>query len=268
MFRVNWKAIAFCSCFLIVIATAPHPAAGFTPGNNALDFDGINDYLEVLDPISITGPFTIEAWVRVRDGAGGRICANSSGTTGYDFDIAGGSSGMYLRFGIFNQNQIKVNFDAYVGEWTHVAVIGVGEIGQNVRLYINGEVAATAVVDETLAASSTNLHIGCLTNGMYFFDGAIDELRIWRTDLDQLTLQTYMNAIVETGHPVFNFLEGHWRFDEGAGQTAASEVVGSQLDARLGEAAGEDTADPTWITSGVTPTERCSFGTVKAMYAD
>ena len=74
MFRVNWKAIAFCSCFLIVIATAPHPAAGFTPGNNALDFDGINDYLEVLDPISITGPFTIEAWVRVRDGAGEDLC--------------------------------------------------------------------------------------------------------------------------------------------------------------------------------------------------
>jgi hypothetical protein len=268
MFRVNWKAMVFCSCFFIVIAPTPQLAAGLPPGNNALDFDGENDYLEVLDPISLTGPFTIEAWVFVRGGAGGRICANSSGITGYDFDIAGGSSGMSLRFGIFNQNQIKVNFDAYVGSWTHVAVSGIGEIGKTVRLYINGELTETAVVDETLAASSTNLHIGCLTNGMYFFDGAIDELRIWRTELDQPTIQTYMNAIVETGHPVYNFLEGYWRFDEGTGQIAASEVVGSQLDARLGVGAGDDTADPIWITSGVTPTERCSFGTVKAMYAD
>lgn len=268
MIRFNWKAMVLNSCFLIVIAPAPHSVAGLPIGNNALDFDGDNDYLEVFDPISLTGPFTIEAWVLVRNGAGGRICSNTSGITGYDFNFAGGSSGMYLRFAIFNQTQIKVNFDSFVGVWTHVAVSGIGEIGQNVRLFINGELAETAVVDETLSSSSTNLHIGCLTNGMYFFDGAMDELRIWRTELDQPTIQTYMNAIVETGHPVYNFLEGYWRFDEGTGQIAASEVVGSRLDAHLGEGAGDDTADPIWITSEVTPIERFSFGTVKALYAD
>lgn len=267
MFRINWKTMVFCSCLLIVTATSPHPTAGLPSDNNSLDFDGDNDYLEVLDPIGLTGAFTIEAWVLVRDGAGGRICNNVSGVTGYDLDFYNGSSGMRLRFGIFNQNQIGIDFDPYVNSWTHIAVCGIGEIGQQIRVYINGDLAGTAVVDETLAASSVNLRIGCASGGSYFLDGAIDELRIWRTNLDQPTIRAYMNAVVESGHPVYNSLEGHWRFDEGAGQVAASQVHGGQHDARLGESASADTADPIWISSGVTPSERCSFGTVKAMYA-
>jgi hypothetical protein len=268
MFKLIRRVILFAACLLGIIAAVPRPAESLPLGNSALEFDGNDDYLEVLDPISLVGPFTVEAWVLVRAGSGGRICSNVSGITGYDFDFYSGGSGMVLRFAISNNNQISTNFDTYVGTWTHVAVSGTGEIGQGVSLFINGELAETAVIDQTLLASTTNLHIGCLTSGMFFFYGAMDELRIWRTALDQTTIQTYMNAIVETGHPVYNFLEGHWRFDEGVGQVAVSAVHGGQRDARLGENAGEDTADPIWITSGVTPSERCSFGTVKAMYAD
>ena len=268
MSRLNWKTILFCSCFLTIIAAAPHPAVGLPLGNSALDFDGDNDYLAVLDPVSLTGPFTIEAWVLVRGGAGGRICANSSGITGYDFNFYDGGSGMTLRFAISNQGQINVNFDAYVGDWTHVAVRGTGDIGQDVSLFINGELAGTEVVDQRLVASSTNLHIGCLTINKYYFDGAIDELRIWSTELDQSMIQTYMNRIVDACHPEFAALEGCWRFDEGAGQIAACEVGGGLRDARLGVNLGDDTFDPIWITSGVIPAEKCSFGRVKAMFAD
>jgi len=268
MFRLNWKTILFCSCLLTVIAVAPHPAVGLPPGNNALDFDGDDDFLEVFDPVSLTGPFTIEAWVLVHDGAGGRICANSSGITGYDFNFYSGGSGMTLRFAISNQGQISVDFDAYVGVWTHVAVSGTGVIGQDVRLFINGELAQTGVVDQRLVASTTNLHIGCLTIDMYYFDGAMDELRIWNAELDQSTMQTNMNRIVDACHPEYAALKGCWCFDEGAGQIAASVVGGCQLDGYLGVNLGDDISDPVWITSGVTPAEKCSFGKVKAMYAD
>jgi hypothetical protein len=75
-----------------------------------------------------------------------------------------------------------------------------------------------------------------------------------------------MNRSVNAGHPAYGALEGYWRFDEGAGQTAVSEVGGGQCDARLGVDIGEDAADPTWITSGVTSVETWSLGRLKAVY--
>ena len=47
MFRPNWQAILFCSCFLTIIATALHPAVGQPPENFALNFDGAMDELRI-----------------------------------------------------------------------------------------------------------------------------------------------------------------------------------------------------------------------------
>lgn len=261
MLRLNSCVCACAGIALMIGAMAPSPAEGQPPIHYALDFDGVDDYAEVSDPVSLTGPFTIEAWVFYRGGSG-RICANSMGITGYDFDIANSR----LRFAISNQNQISTDFGAYVGQWTHVAVRGIGEIGADVSLFINGELAATATIDDTLVASTTNLHIGCLTIGMYFLDGALDELRVWNAELDESTIQAYMHATVDAGHPRYASLQGYWCFDEAGGQVATCQVGGGMRDARLGADPAEDDADPVWVASGVLPIETVRFGDVKAEY--
>lgn len=79
---------------LLTLGIMSSPALGLPAGNNALDFDGVNDYVEVADPVDVIGPLTIEAWILVRDATtGGRIVTNTWNNTGYDLNIYDGGSG-------------------------------------------------------------------------------------------------------------------------------------------------------------------------------
>ena len=65
-------------------------------------------------------------------------------------------------------------------------------------------------------------------------------------------------------HPSYGSIEGYWTFDEGGGQTAASEVGSPDRDARLGATGGAEATDPAWqAEESPVPVERTSFGRVK-----
>ncbi len=77
-----------------------------------------------------------------------------------------------------------------------------------------------------------------------FFDGDIDELRIWNTMRSSSDIASDMYV-----HPpmLASGMVALWTFDEGTGQIA-HDATGSH-DAVLGTSANSDASDPTWITS-------------------
>jgi len=234
--------------------------------NHALDFDGTNDYVEVPDPVNLDGVFTLEAWVLVRTATmGGRIISNRAGADGYTLDVFDDDVDIELRLALNGGNAVTADFASHMNQWTHVAVTWAGTTDITARAFINGQLAGENGFGGTINPSPGNLMIGTM-QGAFLFDGLIDEVRIWSTEIEEGTIEAWMDRAVTDDHPARDALEGYWRFDEGSGQVASSEVNSPALDGELGSTPGADDNDPTWAASGATPVREISVGRLKERY--
>lgn len=157
--------------------------------SRSLSLDGAGSYVEVpsSESLNITGPLTVEAWVKI----------NSSGrlrgiVERYNW-LNTPDGGFALRLTADNKIQfhtVRSNTEAAgvqggtslsVGTWHHVA--GVFDGGQ-IKVYVDGKLDGAVNTAVAPAAGTTSLKIGVpghryygdTTN--YFFDGLIDEVRV------------------------------------------------------------------------------------------
>jgi hypothetical protein len=75
--------------------------------------------------------------------------------------------------------------------WTHLALT---YDGANLRLYVNGVLSQTTALSGAIAASTGVLHIGGDSVWGEYFQGLIDEARIYNRALSQSEIQTAMNT--------------------------------------------------------------------------
>lgn len=163
------------------------------PFNNSLNFDGTNDYVEI--PKNFQDDFTIEYWMRTTQtgGAGGQWY---SGQGLVDGELGGvrndfGTSlvGSKLAFGIGNPDvTIFSTSNVNTGNWVHVAVTWKRSTGE-MKLYINGTLEATGTSGTGIRDQSTILRVGSQLAGVGYFNGTIDDLRIWSVVRTQSEIQ-------------------------------------------------------------------------------
>jgi len=153
----------------------------------ALDFDGVNDYVEVSDSASldITGQIAVVAWIK-RDVTGVRhdIVAKHTGTTPYyGFHLTIGPANN-VGLGLTISNSWEQSTAGYIGSgaWHHIA--GTYD-GTEMRTYIDGELVGSNTVVGSIATNGRNLYIGRTdpTHGGNFVDGMIDDVRIYNRAL-------------------------------------------------------------------------------------
>jgi hypothetical protein len=201
------------------------PVTDNFPGT-ALSFDGTTNSVNCGNAagLNITGAITIEAWIN----------ANTWRTNYEDGTIVGkdnGTAGYVLRCG--NNGRLDFNFHndpdnhevlsepiMSTGVWTHVA--GVSD-GSTFSIYINGKLARQQANSGPIGVSSQSLLIGNSPGyPTRFFDGKIDEVRIWNVARTAAQIQSDMlNTLAgtETG------LVSYWQFNDGSG-TTLTDVVG------------------------------------------
>jgi len=228
---------------------------------HALDFDGTDDWVMVDDPVNVTGPLTLEAWIRCDVADGGRIVSNRFGPNGYEMDV---SSSNRLRFTVNGSAEGGCDITAHVGEWTHVAVTWEGPSTGAIVIYVNGEIEDENSRTLPMTDATSHLAVGVAAWGSYFFDGAIDEVRVFDTVLDQETIRVWMTRRIDAGHPQYAHLQAAWSFEENGGQVAVDLVSG--LEGRLGDAPEADDGDPAWVASGMVARENATWGEMKALY--
>ena len=101
------------------------------------------------------------------------------------------------------------------GEWHHVAMTYDGE---KLTFYLDGEPDGGGLLPGPLVPNSNNLFIGAdFPGGDEFWDGALDEVKIWNVALKQTHVQASMNGAAA---PLAKNLVGFWRFNEGDGDIA------------------------------------------------
>ncbi|MFK5971619.1 MAG: choice-of-anchor Q domain-containing protein, partial [Candidatus Marithrix sp.] len=225
---INGNAIEFSNINLtdsqyFSLAYNNVPSTGF---NTTLEFDGLNDYVNVGSGINLANQsFTIEAWAK----------HDSSGS---DFIIYQGSSGnnQALHFGFRDNNKFTCAFygndlnttDTYNdNDWHHWACSY--DVDTNERIiYRDGIIVAQDTTTENFQGNG-NLYIGRYSQTSDYYHGSLDEVKIWNVVRSPTEIQTsYTTTIAGTEANLI----GYWNFEEGSG-TTTSDISSNSNDGTL-----------------------------------
>jgi hypothetical protein len=163
----------------------------------ALSFDGINDIVTIADhnSLDLTTGMTLEAWVRPASTASWRtvMVKNVSGGMAYSLFTSDASSlpAGYVR----TSSDLNVTGTAALGvnAWTHIALT---YDGTTLRLYVGGAQVGSRAVSGSMAVTTGVLTLGGNSLALGYFQGLMDDVRIYNRALTQLEIQTDMTTAV------------------------------------------------------------------------
>ena len=215
-------------CFCLLPFAFPNMALAQGAGN-ARDFDGIDDYVNCGndESLDITAAITVEAWVkRASIDSWHRIVYRlQDNDNGYQLAWSGDNDLelSILLEGIEYNKQTTIKYED-TDTWFHVA--GVIDASHTITLYVNGESVEVNDGGATFINDHFGTWIGSKSGAEAFFDGTIDEVRIWNVARTEAQIQANMcKKLVgdEEG------LVGYWRFDESSGTSCTDSSPNSNI---------------------------------------
>ncbi|CAN5358592.1 hypothetical protein BH09BAC5_BH09BAC5_02230 [soil metagenome] len=251
---------------------SPTNTAGIQTGNGAaaitvltvagaaLNFDGINDYVDCGNSpsLQITGnAITLEAWVYVTAWAGsfndGSIINKEQNSPDNGYMLRCGNNGtVSFNIGIAGtwHEIISPSSSFPLSTWTHICGTYNGAV-QN--LYINGVLVATQATSGNIGNSAVNLYLGnSQNNPSRLLTGSIDEVRIWNRGLCQSEISNNRNCEIPT---TGSGLVANYHFNQGIsggsnpGVTTLTDASASANNGTLNNF-GLNGATSNWIAPG------------------
>jgi hypothetical protein len=209
---------------LIIIGTAvlaaitlftgsPRAPAQTGPGY-ALSFNGTNSYVAVNAqnvPIG-NSDYSLEAWILPNSmGNYGIIGWGTYGTTNQVNSLSLRTNGLANSWW---GNDLVATNTGLAGAWHHVAATF---DGTSRKIYLDGVLVASNSPANHNVTTRANLSIG-LVGAADYFNGTIDEVRVWGEARTQAQIQT--NRFIRlSGNE--SGLMAYWKLDEGSGTNAA-----------------------------------------------
>ncbi|MFQ5645075.1 MAG: LamG-like jellyroll fold domain-containing protein, partial [Thiogranum sp.] len=181
--------------------------------NQALDFDGVNDYVRFNETIELDGELTVSAWVRPEQaptGVGRMIVSTykwgggSANRRGWYLGDVWGSDDQ-LNFNVCDQSGATAGvglpgfWATYQNQWVHVA--GVYKPGQVVQLYVNGQLVGEDTTNVPDAIGQSGLFkVGARSDNTTqgHWDGQIDDMQIVGRALSVAEIQALSNETAAT----------------------------------------------------------------------
>jgi hypothetical protein len=241
----------FLSAAMLSFASLAYTCSYGQGAGTALDFNN-----QPLTSTSIahgigTGDFTIEAWIKPSiapnngSGTGSGFLSNGSyspalyASSGGTAPASGfGSFGMYWS-GIGGASWKNSGVKLAANRWYHVAVV---RSGTDLSFYVNGVKAPNSfVINATASMTNAPMRLGYSGDGSEYFNGNMDEVRLWGAARTQTELRNNMCHKL-TGTEAN--LKVYYRLDEATGNALVNAV---------NPAVGAITMPvnaPAWVTSG------------------
>ena len=155
-------------------------------GGWALDFDGSNDYVSAVRGLQY--PFTMATWWR----------SNTTGSVAIFSVYASANEYVSLR-AVVNIPAMSISDTATglastngssvtQGTWVHVALVAYSSTLR--ELYQNGLLVATATASKSPAITGATTYLGSLQGSSLFWNGNIDDARLYERTLTQAELRT------------------------------------------------------------------------------
>lgn len=170
--------------------------------DGALRFDGDEDYVAVphVDTLSLSSAFTLSAWIQLKDlefSSFYRIISKETPGFNDSYWLSIYNSQLYVGVGgsVFNSGT-SVNED----QWHHVAATFDSDAGE-VRMYIDGTQAQLYLTSAILTPNSAPLLIGGNWESNKYFDGLLDDVRLYDQALTADEITTLANVGGGGGEP-------------------------------------------------------------------
>ena len=173
---------------------------------------------EEVEP-SASDAFTYQAWINPNSTCSTTRCTILSRERQMRLTLYRGN----ISFILWNSNNWGSWIDLPSGaipinKWSHVAMT---RDGTTVKIFLNGNLIHTATQTYAPFLNETTyaFYVGTIYGGSEYFSGAIDEVKIWKSDRSS-NIKSDMNSNVNNA----SGLVGYWNFNEGTGSTAFNQV--------------------------------------------
>ena len=195
-------------------------------------FDGSGDYITVPNASALnfgaSGSFTLEGWVNTTQSINyARVMIKPGGSSQQSYSLAIHNGKAHVRFdqsggGAFFAESVDTVND---GQWHHVAGV-FDNANDTLKVYIDGKLAGTTTGVTAQPLQDTDaLQIGGLTGISQWFDGQMDDLRIWNTArTDAQIAENYQQTL--TGNQS-GALVAHYTFDSSNANDSAGSNNGT-----------------------------------------
>jgi hypothetical protein len=205
---------------------------------DALDFDGVDDYVDLTSDAELTDVFdggaTVMAWIYPRswgESVNGRILDKSSQVSGdrdgWMIAVKGDSPSFQFAQGFTGTRGYwrTQTGSVALNEWVHVAVVyDASSVANDAEIYLNGVKQSSLVEITPTGSIATDAGIA-LRMGNWAqdtsrtFDGIIDDVRIYDRMLSAAEIADL--AVPPSTVPI-----AHWKLDETSGVNAVDSVGG------------------------------------------
>ncbi len=216
--------------------------------NYCLSFNGSSQYISIANQgsLALSSNFTIEGWVyptgNGSDPTEGGIIINKENS----YEVARFADGS-LQYALSangagsDWSWINTGFIAPLNTWTHFALV---KSGTTVTFYFNGSKSySNTSSPATLTANTQQLRIADRSSASQFFQGNIDEVRLWNIARAQVDIKA--NAFNKNLSNAAAGLVAYYRMNENTGATTANSCTNTTgIDGTLVNA-------PTWAASPV-----------------
>lgn len=212
-------------------ANANGSGMAWTPGNpdGAVNFDGTDDYVNIPATTGIptaNSAFTMMAWIKpdVHNGAKaiiswGSAAANQSNCLRLAYGEGGGT---YQIKHYFWGNDLLTGVSNLSGAWHHLAVT---YDGLNRKLFLDGK-QIDSNIPGAVSVASTAIQIGrSVPAGGEFFDGSIDEVRVYNRPLSANEIN-----LLYVGNAKLNYADTRFTKSDGITEIKASNGGGYWLE--------------------------------------
>ncbi|HCT29535.1 MAG TPA: hypothetical protein DIW31_02100, partial [Bacteroidales bacterium] len=194
--------------------------------NNALHFDGTNDFVTIPAIGTNLTSFSIEAWINPETIASDMALVNTDAwaTGSVHFQFLGGK--LMLSINGLNTAETsgdwpKMTTNPTVNVWQHIAMTYDG-VAKKIIFYLNGVESGSYNTPTMPVANLTNATIGGWYGGR-LYKGSMDEFRIWNIALTSADINANMKSeLVGTESGLIAYYNFNQGVANGANNTATS----------------------------------------------
>ena len=239
------RAIGVCTMaimIIVVITILPSCQSSPTPPTYGLQFDGVDDRVDVANnnSLNLVNAITIECWARrAGSGSGDLVYLVNKGLND-QWIVFQNQAGTALSFNIKiggNLSSHSADFNFADGEWHHIAAV---YDGSNKEIWMDGVNYLSAEALGQIETTDEMLNIGGRTaDNLRNFRGIISEVRIWNYARSESEIKADMSGGL-TGTE--EGLGGYWKLNEGSGTIAHDSSANDNHGTLYG--------GPVWFTGG------------------
>ena len=166
----------------------------------SIALDGVDDRIECSSLTAYdNSDFSVSIWVKKTTSGLEYVVSNSSATAKAGFDIIINS----LNVNFQRRTRTKQAATGYISigfsynTWHHL-VGTYNDTTGDLKLYLDGVLKNTSATSADVNAASVDLRIGCSASNSLFFQGGIDEVSLFNSELSQSDITAIYNSGVPT----------------------------------------------------------------------